>query len=196
MEKKPNRAVERTKKWIFQALISLLDEKPYTEIGISDITDRAGVTRPSFYRNYASKEDIIIQGLDAIFNEVILKVKEIGQTKTSKVFEIYFTTLLEHRDILEKLVKNNLLLFLDPFTKKHEAIIVEAYKGTLTHEENQRFQYVVKFQFGGLHRIVQFWVQSGFLLSPEEMSVLVYEFLSPFKKKKQSIMDLLLMIEG
>lgn len=41
------------------ALLQLLEEKPIKEISISELVDKAGVGRASFYRNYHCKEDIV-----------------------------------------------------------------------------------------------------------------------------------------
>ena len=41
------------------ALLELLEEKPLADISVSELCDRAGVGRTSFYRNYQEKEDIL-----------------------------------------------------------------------------------------------------------------------------------------
>lgn len=47
------------KKYIVDALFKLMDDYDYNEIKIVDITQRAGVSRATFYRNFKTKEDII-----------------------------------------------------------------------------------------------------------------------------------------
>jgi AcrR family transcriptional regulator len=47
-----NRQVRRTRSWISEALMLLMDEKPYDKITVSDITEKAGIARQTFYRNY------------------------------------------------------------------------------------------------------------------------------------------------
>jgi hypothetical protein len=121
-------------------------------------------------------------------------MKEESQNKNSKSLVIYFKTLLEHRDIIEKLLRNNITYFLGSFTDKHEKIIISSFKDIFSQDENVYFQYAVQFQLGGLARIMRFWFQSGCYLSPEEMNIITEDFFRSFKRKKQSIMDLLLMI--
>lgn len=50
----------RVKKNITAALLNLLEEKSISEISVSEIIRKAGVARASFYRNYATKENVII----------------------------------------------------------------------------------------------------------------------------------------
>ncbi len=43
---------------IVEAMIKLIYEKPLSAITISELTERAGVSRMTFYRNYGSKKDV------------------------------------------------------------------------------------------------------------------------------------------
>lgn len=49
------------KKQISSALIDLLSEKNFNDISVSELTEHAQVGRVSFYRNYSSKEDVLMQ---------------------------------------------------------------------------------------------------------------------------------------
>ena len=48
---------------IYEALVRLMEIKPYKEITITDITNKAGVSRMAYYRNYQDKDDILINHL-------------------------------------------------------------------------------------------------------------------------------------
>lgn len=56
---KHKEANRRFKKSITTALLHLLNQKSIAENSISEIISKAGVARASFYRNYASKENVI-----------------------------------------------------------------------------------------------------------------------------------------
>lgn len=47
------------KQQLTQALLELLQKKTLAEISVSELTERAGVGRVSFYRNFHTKEDIL-----------------------------------------------------------------------------------------------------------------------------------------
>ena len=59
----------RTRKQLQQALGALINEKPFNKIQITEITDRAEVSRPAFYLHFRSKEDLLISHLDIVFDE-------------------------------------------------------------------------------------------------------------------------------
>lgn len=52
---------------IVTALLQLIREKPLSAITISELAERAGVSRVTFYRNYASKEAVFTTQLAEFF---------------------------------------------------------------------------------------------------------------------------------
>ena len=48
------------------ALLELMKKQEFEDITISDLVNRAGVGRASFYRNYISKEDVLKKELEKI----------------------------------------------------------------------------------------------------------------------------------
>ena len=56
----------RVKISITEALLDLMNQKSFADISISEIIRRAKVARVSFYRNYASKEDVLLTLIDDV----------------------------------------------------------------------------------------------------------------------------------
>lgn len=54
------------KESITQALLILMESKDFQKITITDIVNKAGVVRMSFYRNYTRKEDVLLKHLQEI----------------------------------------------------------------------------------------------------------------------------------
>lgn len=55
-----NKIALSSQKQIMDALLSLLTEKKYAEVSVSELCRKAGVSRQTFYSLYESKENIII----------------------------------------------------------------------------------------------------------------------------------------
>lgn len=68
-----------TRECITTALFMLSDEKSYDEITITDIAERAGVSRMAYYRNYKSKDDIVLSFLKERGGEIADLIKNSGK---------------------------------------------------------------------------------------------------------------------
>ena len=45
--------------WMLNALLELMEETPYEKITVTQIAQRAGVPRMTYYRNFKNKENIL-----------------------------------------------------------------------------------------------------------------------------------------
>ena len=66
----------RVKKAIVEAFLQLLKKYPNDKISITMITERAGVSRMAYYRNFDSKNDILLCFLEEVFEEIKSQMSE------------------------------------------------------------------------------------------------------------------------
>ena len=57
--------ITRTAQALEQAIVELASQRPVSQITVADLTDRAGVTRATFYNRYSSPLNLLIQVLYA-----------------------------------------------------------------------------------------------------------------------------------
>ena len=62
------RIQRQTKIWIKQALLELLDTYMFDEITVKQIVNAAEISRPTFYRNYSSKDEVLNEFFDDIIS--------------------------------------------------------------------------------------------------------------------------------
>src|SRR5438093_4829455 len=62
--KPPDRRVQRTRKLLQDALVSLMIEKGYEATTVQDIIDRANLGRATFYAHFADKETLLVSRLE------------------------------------------------------------------------------------------------------------------------------------
>lgn len=68
---RPDRRVQRTRQLLHDALMALIIEKGYEAISVQDITDRANVARTTFYLHYRDKQELLFDGMTAIYDALI-----------------------------------------------------------------------------------------------------------------------------
>lgn len=59
VQNRPDRRSQRTRQLLSNALIALMLEKPYHDITVQEIVERANVGRSTFYAHYQSKDDLL-----------------------------------------------------------------------------------------------------------------------------------------
>lgn len=93
------------------ALLELLSEKPMNDISISELVDKAGVGRASFYRNYEQKEDILKAHINTLFCEWTDEWQKKDGSPLSEQIRTMIAHFEKHRDFY-KLLNNRGLSYL------------------------------------------------------------------------------------
>lgn len=150
---------------IIQATIGLLNVKEMKQISISDITDKAQVSRVSFYRNFESKEEIIKTHIGKMLldwnnNSPEVKDKKNDDEKLASLFGM----LKENDTFILLLSKRGLLDLL-------RDVLKELY-GPKPEYPNLG-AYFAAFIFYGIYGWIEEWVTRGMPESAEEMAELL-----------------------
>ena len=66
--------IRRSRQWLHDALIGLIEEKSYDEISITDITERANLSRNTFYLHYKSKEELLASIIGNFIEDSIFQI--------------------------------------------------------------------------------------------------------------------------
>jgi len=156
---KPNRQVERTKSWIFDALMLLMDEKPYDKITVSDIAEKAGVARPTFYRNFDDKDEVILQYLNnSLITEMSTEKVNNGGKPNNIVLTFDVKYMINHQKNLKKIlstadIEARIYRELQIYTLS----LIKSYKKQLSAEEYLIFQYKLCYQITGSLKVLFDW---------------------------------------
>ena len=82
MNKKVDRRIVRTKRLLKHSLISLLNEKNFSDITITDLVNHSDLNRSTFYAHFRDKEEL----LDCVINELLTgMIKSMESGETSKL---------------------------------------------------------------------------------------------------------------
>jgi len=147
-----NKQVQRTKSWIFDSLMLLMHEKPYDSITVSDIADKAGVARPTFYRNFDDKDEVVLQYLNNSFGT------ENDDKQNNIILLFDHKYLIKHQKNLKKIlstasIENRIYRELQKYTVS----LTERYKKQLSAEDYLICRYKICYQITGSLRIIFDW---------------------------------------
>src|SRR5690606_18821708 len=63
---KTDRRVDKTNKALRKAISELIEEKPYEDITVTELVERANIARSSFYAHFRDKDDLLLSGFQEI----------------------------------------------------------------------------------------------------------------------------------
>lgn len=83
--------IARTRRSLRDALFALARERPLEEISVSDIAERAGVNRSTYYKHYSDKDTLLAEALDAVIDEAVGDADEspISETDGARILLEY-----------------------------------------------------------------------------------------------------------
>lgn len=149
------------KKQITEALLKLLEQHEFEEISISQVTALAQVSRNSFYRNYESREDILLKYIRRLFLDWDAEYKKQSQGSNANLYGSLFQHLSDNKEFYLLLKKRNLFhLFL--------AVLLEQSGPRPEHDNT--WAYITAFIAHGTYGWIEEWVARGMQESGEEMA--------------------------
>lgn len=155
------RSKDFSKDCFYNALISLLDEEEFSNIQISEICHKAGFNRSTFYRNYKSKIDIIIDK----FNSETIKCRKAIDSSNDH-------SILNRMTILFEMLKENSKVFILMHEASLDFQMFLVYKNIYKYEGINR-GYEFDYFIAGSYGVVMNWVLSGMKETSKQMAKIV-----------------------
>ena len=157
------------KDYISESLMLLMQKKSFVNISVGEITDKAGVNRSSYYRNFNSKNELVKHYYNKIIFEHIKNIKPKKEITLKDYLLIMFSHFYQYKKELLLIHKNNLSI-----------LILEALNETFTAvaEKNsfeERFR--IYYHTGGIYNIFLLWFADDMRKSPERMTELSVSIL-------------------
>ena len=164
-------------KHIAQCLLDMITKENYEDITITELCQRAGVPRNTFYRYFANKEAVLRYLLEDSLREVLLKVVQTYHTSQEREMIYHIANWLRFYKEQERVWA----LFDD---KLHGILIgqVVAHYGSLLDPinkldfRNQQTKGIIFYAYG-MQGILDVWRHFGYEQSEEEVAVQLYNII-------------------
>lgn len=153
-----------TKNSIQEALVYLLGKQELNEISVTQIVNKAGVSRSAYYRNYNSKEEILKDFSSSVFSLLFEKLNNKDYVNNpEKWYQFLFTQVKENQRLVKLIFKANLNSLTDYLPPIRE----DAY--------DKKQTYQIKAMLSALISVVEYWSDNDFDLSVDEISAICFE---------------------
>lgn len=150
------------------ALLELLKEKSFSEIRVEDIINKAEVGRTTYFRNFSSKQEVIVFKLIRLWEDYA----QSHNLREQRHFDInnaipFFEYNLEIKDTLKILYQAEL-----------QSLVFESFSSIMLPADKSDVKkcYREKFYSYGLFGLLDDWINRDFKETPEEMAAFLEEF--------------------
>lgn len=159
-----------TKECIRTALLSLMAMETFDHITVTAIIKRAGVSKGGFYRNYKSKEEVLEELCEDLFQYILDFIeKHRFYENTYQWYVDLFGGIAKNADVFQHLIEakapREIVLKFD------EDRILKELQRDDSVQERYRAIAIVK----ALTEIAVIWFQNGMVESPEKMAEMMLE---------------------
>lgn len=174
-----NRNNHTTDRVLADSLKALVLHKPVEKITIKEITDQAGVIRPTFYNHFQDKYEL----LEWIIREEILVPAHplIRNGLTNQAVLLVFTSLLREKEFYSRISRmDGPITFEDLVSKCIKEMLADLFSERV-RKKNGRFPWMTvdmlaEYYGRAMCFAVQVWIRQGMTVPPQEMAD-VYEYL-------------------
>ena len=174
MPVKENRRSQMTRLLLRTALLELMQEKPFSQITIRELCEKADLNRTTFYLHYTDQLDL----LEDIEQDIMDKTKEYMRNIHTDP-----RTVRQVAAFLEYIRKNDLVfrtLFCRQDSESFRRKFVEEMQHLIgvdlpAYGTERRTQYVLSFlMYGSLYVIIE-WMQHDYQETPEQIARLLFD---------------------
>ena len=164
-----------------ECLLSVMQDKPYSEITVSSLCEQTDLSRKTFYRLFESKQDVLDSLIDRTLREYIRYPlpQSVDTAEVSPDLLSFYCFWLDQRKLLDALSKNGMSTMLYDRSIRHilqeETDILRQLGIVPSLQENTE---ALMFFLSGILTLVVGWHHTGYQKSPLQMAAITEKLLS------------------
>lgn len=169
---------------IVEAFADLLGERPFSQISITLISERAGISRTSYYRHFYTQHEVLDAYLDTVFAELRSRLREVPPPSVpdeyrdlTRRYNILqeLTCLREHATTLRAILQSEVATELKDRMHEQaleilEDVIIHAQDDTDKPRTEHGRALLRSFFAAGTTTIACDWILGGCREEPEELA--------------------------
>ena len=169
---KQDKRSKRTRAWLLETLLALLEFKDYSEITITELTEKADIARQTFYRNYDSMDDILLSRLNGIIDEYLEKVFRNLETKKDPDWDFEVRQLIslwQRNEVIFRALKKAGLDY-QVMEKLSHLYTRFHMKAQNLQELDDRHRFLVYYLSGGVFMVLNKWFEDDMKFPVEQLT--------------------------
>ena len=173
--------MRRTRDRLGDALVALLLEKPFDDITVQDVLDRAKVSRSTFYSHFRDKNDLFLSDSDEFLEGLATALSRFGD-KSERVAPVHelFAHVADVRPFYNALVESGKIQDVWELGREHFARGIDKRLGEIPRGRaipaEKRMAMAHGFA-GSMFSLLDWWLRNGADRSAKEMDELFHQMV-------------------
>lgn len=176
-----NLRFQETDRRIKDTMLSLMQQKDFHKITVSDICKESGVNRSTFYAHFTDVYDLMKKMQQDTFRDIQDTFKDTHAGNYAEYFSessltrvlthikknrLFYRACLSYGQAATDMAKDELFIrYMRPFFL--------SLGFSETDADERRMQYYFRFFFAGMIEVIRLWVESDCIETPEEMAAVI-----------------------
>ena len=163
-----------------EALMALVARMPYDAISVQGICDEAGLSRKTFSRHFASKEDVVAAQLRADVSDPIDAILDLLPTheienSSQILLQVAYRAFYSHRDFYRRAVDSlGVMWLVERYLEVGDLLGRKPYDPDEVADHEMSF--AMSFFNGASAIAFKWWYEEGFQTSPDDLAALVVKW--------------------
>lgn len=156
---KINAGRARSMDLITSALFELLENAPFSQISVTDICERAGVARKTFYRNFETKTSVVERLVNQVFYEFMQKY-DFKTSGARKIYLYWYEYILCTREFAQIFFDPDLYEFIIDKIREFVEIEISETLHRQASFDPMLANYYLNFAAAGIASIMREWMKN------------------------------------
>lgn len=169
----------QSKKWLMESLLDLMKTKKYDTITISEIAEHADLARRTFYRNFATKDEVLRACVQNLVSTFLDKMEEYEQfTLQDSMYQV-LVLCEEEKEMVMLFINNNLTSFILEQWRTTALEMHDMLRSRiigLPNVDDEQLRYLIIFVSGGVFSVIEKWAKDGMQKTPHEIARMISKF--------------------
>ena len=161
--------------WLINALLSLMETRPYSKITVKDICAKADLSRQTFYNFFETKDDIIRYRIHKCYDEMMEELNQRPALLLSDITEQLTKTFLTNGKLINLILSQNL----DHLLEFELASIMNSFAARMNPESSGHpAEYGTAFLAGAIAHVIIFWFKDAQPVPAAQLADLLSDILT------------------
>jgi len=186
MKDQLDKRIQRSKTALKETFLTILYQKPFDQITISEIVRKANYNRGTFYANFETKQRLLDEIIEDILTEMMEQIRipyksirkvNMQEIDTNKI--TLFTYFKENANLFKLLLSDHIRVdFRYQMAKAIEQLFIEEYEYELEDGTDLSTKWLYTYRAHGVAAVIFRWIEEDFIESPEYMSEQIVKLMT------------------